>query len=398
MSVETFEARAGFLERLIIAAGRRRIPDGIAGKLALTLPSGRKFAFGSAERGISAELNILSYKAVWAAVRRGALGFCEAYVHGHWDSPDPANVFLFYLQNREPLDRASSAVFFQSLLDHIWHRLRANSRAGSRRNIEAHYDLGNDFYRLWLDEGMTYSSAWFGGGAQSLEEAQAAKYKFILEALDLDPAHHLLEIGCGWGGLAEAAVELGADVTGITLSNEQLDFAQARLGDGADLRLEDYRDTQGTFDRIASVEMIEAVGEAHWPRYFQTLAERLKPGGAAVIQAITIDERWFPAYRRSADFIQRYIFPGGMLPTKEIIKQQALAAGLSFEPLLSFGLDYARTLTLWRERFEAAWPKIAELGFDEGFRRKWRLYLDYCEAGFRDRTIDVGIYRFSKLR
>ena len=249
------------------------------------------------------------------------------------------------------LDRAAKFVSLRRFFDRAWHKLRRNSRRGAKRNIEAHYDLGNDFYKLWLDETMTYSCAWFGDGAQNLEAAQSAKYKLVLDSLGVTRGHALLEIGCGWGGLAQAAADIGANVTGITLSEEQFAFAKHASAADADLRLQDYRDVEGTFDRIASIEMIEAVGEAYWPRYFPALSDRLKPGGIAVIQAITIDPRLFPLYRRSVDFIQRHIFPGGMLPTTEIIKTASrgggtgLQAGTEFRPrLCAHALFLARAL------------------------------------------------------
>lgn len=388
--------RSDALERLILAFSRRANRRNVAGHLILTLPSGRTIEFGRSCQSPRAELQLKSYKTIWAAIRRASLGLCESYVDGHWESADPARTFDFFLANGALLDRAASLVSVGNIVDKLWHWSRGNSHSGSRRNIEAHYDLGNDFYELWLDPTMTYSSAWFGGDAQSLEDAQRAKYQLVLDALDLKPNHTLLEIGCGWGGLAEAAVNAGANVTGITLSKEQLVYAKQRLGGAAELRLQDYRDVEGSFDRIASIEMIEAVGEAYWPRYFRALFDRLKPGGSAVIQAITIDPRLFSNYRRGVDFIQRHIFPGGMLPTTDLLQHHADAAGLAYQPIVTFGQDYARTLADWRHRFEAAWPEIASLGFDERFHRKWKLYLAYCEAGFRAKTIDVGLYRFSR--
>ena len=384
------------LTMLIFGIGRRLKPRRIRGHLVVTLPSGRTIELGQASHGPSAELHLKSWQPVWAAIRRADVGFCESYIDGEWDSPDPSRLFGFYVQNR--YNRDAGAFRFRNLADKVWHMLRDNNPAGAKRNIEAHYDLGNDFYRQWLDGSMTYSAAWFGNGATELEAAQIAKYHLVLDTLDLVPGNQLLEIGCGWGGLAKEALARGAQVTGITLSQEQHRYASERLGDGADIRLQDYRDTSGTFDRIASIEMIEAVGEAHWPVYFQMLHDRLRPGGIAAIQAITINDQVFPIYRKGVDFIQRHIFPGGMLPTAGILQSQAQAAGLSFETIACFGRDYARTLSMWRENFEKSWPAIAGLGFDSRFRRKWRLYLDYCEAGFRDGVIDVGVYRFAKSR
>ena len=288
-----------------------------------------------------------------------------------------------------------------SVTDRFWHKRRDNTHKGSRRNIAAHYDLGNAFYAQWLDPGMTYSSAKYLAPDASLEAAQDEKYRTILDQLALKPGDRLLEIGFGWGGLAERAIARGTHVTGLTLSAQQLAYTQDRLSrsgvaDKSDLRFQDYRDVRGTFDAIASIEMIEAVGEAHWPHYFKTLSDRLKPGGVAAVQAITIDERYFESYRRQADFIQRYIFPGGMLPTVTRMGLEAQRAGLSFETVDRFGASYAVTLDVWRERFRMRWPEIKAQGFDERFRRMWEYYLTYCELGFKNGDIDVGIYRMTK--
>lgn len=285
------------------------------------------------------------------------------------------------------------------LPDRWQHRRRHNSRRNSRRNIAAHYDLSNAFFAQWLDPEMVYSSAVFSGKEQTLEQAQAAKLDRIVSLLGVGDGDRVLEIGCGWGGLARRiATGTNASVTGITLSQQQLEYSieaarQAGLSDRLEFRLQDYRDTSGTFDGIVSIEMIEAVGEAYWPVYFQTLAARLRRGAGAVVQAITIDEAHFDEYRDNADFIQRYIFPGGMLPTVSIMHEQARAAGLRIDHVEHFGKSYAETLRIWRRRFEAAWPRIANMGFDERFRRMWRYYLAYCEAGFEEGTIDVGLYR-----
>ena len=248
---------------------------------------------------------------------------------------------------------------------------------------------------------MTYSSAVFTGPEVSLAAAQDEKYARVIAALGLEDGHRVLEIGCGWGGFAEAAARSGAFVDGITLSREQLAYASERIARaGLDarvrLRFEDYRDTTGGFDRIASIAMVAAVGEPHWPVYFAPLHDRLVPGGVAVLQAITIREQSYAAYRERPDFIQRYVFPGGMLPTRTIMADQAERAGLTFEPLETFGASYARTLAIWRDRFEAAWPRIAALGFDDRFRRLWNFYLTYCEVGFERGVVDVGLYRFTR--
>jgi cyclopropane-fatty-acyl-phospholipid synthase len=398
MTSETLQGRDGLLGHAIAAIGRKLLPRDIAGGITLTLPSGKVHRLGYARQGATCDLQLKNFRPVWNAVRRGAIGFAESFMAGDVESSDITAVLRFYLQNREPLNKAAKPVFYKSLGDRLFHLMRANTKSGARRNISAHYDLGNDFYTLWLDPTMSYSSAFFGKGAQTLEAGQFAKYDLVLEALQLDQASDILEIGCGWGGFAEVAVGHGHRVTGLTISREQLDYARARLGDRAEIRFQDYRDTAERFDAIASIEMIEAVGEANWPTYFRVLHDRLKPGGAAAVQAITIDERLYAGYRAKADFIQRYIFPGGMLPTKAVLAAQAAAAGLTFETVASFGQDYARTLALWRERFEASWNAVARLGFDEHFRRRWRYYLCYCEAGFSEAAIDVGIYRFARAK
>lgn len=398
MTSETLQVREGLLGQVIAAVGRKLLPRDIGGGITLTLPSGKVHRLGYTRPGTGCDLQLRNYRPVWNAIRRGAIGFAESYMAGDVESSDITAVLRFYLQNRETLNRAARPVFHKSAADRLFHLMRANTKAGARRNISAHYDLGNDFYRLWLDPTMSYSSAFFGRGDQTLEAGQIAKYDLVLEALGLQNSSDILEIGCGWGGFAEVAADRGHRVTGLTISREQLDYARTRLGDRADIRFQDYRDTSERFDAIASIEMIEAVGEANWPTYFRVLHDRLNPGGSAAVQAITIAERLYPGYRAKADFIQRYVFPGGMLPTKSILAAQAAAAGLSFETVSTFGEDYARTLAIWRDRFESSWNAVARLGFDEHFRRRWRYYLCYCEAGFSEAAIDVGIYRFSRPR
>ncbi len=391
----------GFLGNLVISVARRLLPATFKGSLELTLPSGRQVLLGQKGTGFDADLTLRNFKVIWAGVRRGQLGFFERYLAGDIESRDPTSFFRFYLQNRSALDGASKGVFFSSLVDKFWHKGRDNNREGSKENISAHYDLGNEFYEMWLDDTMTYSSAVFDGQANSLEAAQHNKINKVLEAAEAAPGKSVLEIGCGWGGVAEAVGKLGGKLHGITLSKEQLEYARQRmqrqgLDKNVELVFEDYRDTKGTFDAIASVEMIEAVGEAHWPVYFKTLFDRLKPGGVAAIQGITIREDNFDAYRSGVDYIQRYIFPGGMLLTKDIIREQTRKAGLVFERMECFGQSYAQTLKMWRDRFEAAWPRISTKGFDERFRKMWTLYLSYCEAGFAEGIIDVGIYKLRK--
>jgi cyclopropane-fatty-acyl-phospholipid synthase len=281
------------------------------------------------------------------------------------------------------------------------HWLRPNTRAGSRRNIHAHYDLGNRFYGAWLDHTMTYSSAIFDE-AKDLAGAQIAKYRALARQIRLTPDCRVLEIGCGWGGFAElAAKEFGCSITGLTISREQYDFARKRIFDAGlaekvEIKMQDYRDERGLFDRIASIEMFEAVGEAYWPKFFQQLRDRLTAGGLAGLQVITIHEGLFAQYRRELDFIRRYIFPGGMLPTAAIMRDLGNRHELPFAAERVFGLHYAATLAAWRERFRAAWPSLAPLGFDERFRRMWEYYLSYCEAGFRAGTIDVRQMVFAR--
>ena len=392
--------RIRLLERVIVKAASQLLPTSFKGKLDLTLPSGRTLVIGGAVPGETADLTLKNFKVIWAGIRRAQLGFFERYLAGDVESQNPTAFFRFYLQNRAGLDKAA-AFFLPSFIDTLWHKKRDNNRVGSKENISSHYDLGNSFYKLWLDDTMSYSSAVFDERTNSLEAAQTLKYQRVMDMAEIKSGSSVLEIGCGWGGFAETATKAGATLRGITLSKEQLAFAKDRLqkqglGNKAELVFEDYRDTKGTFDAIASIEMIEAVGELHWPEYFKTLNQRLKPGGAAAVQGITIREDNFDAYRSGVDFIQRYVFPGGMLLTKEIMREQSQKAGLLLEKMECFGLSYAETLKQWRLRFEAAWPKIKPLGFDERFKKLWTLYLCYCEAGFAEGIIDVGIYKIRK--
>jgi cyclopropane-fatty-acyl-phospholipid synthase len=373
------------------------------GQLRLTLPSGVSGLIGKADadRADQAELFVHNSHLLWNALKRGSIGVAECYMNGDITSPDMAAVLRFFVRNMQAMSAAGRGLFAVRLPDKLRHRARANTRTGSRRNIAAHYDLGNEFYRHWLDPSMTYSSAVFTQPNQTLEAAQADKNRRVIEALQLKPGDSVLEIGCGWGGFAEAAAHAGCNVTGITISKAQQAYAVDRiraagLGKRVAINFVDYRDCVGSFDAIASIEMIEAVGEAHWPAYFRTLHDRLRPGGTAVVQAITMAPEHFIRYRAKADFIQTYIFPGGMLTSTEAMETHAHCAGLSFETVASFGSSYAETLRHWRSSFEAAWPEISRLGFDERFRRMWLYYLQYCEVGFDTGMIDVGHYRFRK--
>jgi len=373
------------------------------GELVLRFANGAERTIGAAKSGARAVLNIANARTLRRLVFGGTVGLAESYLDGDWSSPDLASVFEFGARNMDRMIGGLRGLAPLRIANMMRHRLRPNTKKGSRRNIAAHYDLGNSFYSEWLDATMSYSSAFFESKEMSLEDAQRAKWRRMAEMLELRPGLRVLEIGCGWGGFAMfAAREFGCHVTGITLSSEQYAYAtqeasRAGLSHLVDIRFEDYRDTQGQFDRIVSIEMFEAVGEENWPRYFEVVRDRLKPGGIAGLQIITIDDADFEIYRRSADFIQLYIFPGGMLPSPRALKQAVLCQGLGFETVRTFALSYAETLRRWRETFDARWPKIAPLGFDERFRRMWDYYLASCEGGFRAGAIDVGQFRLTRV-
>jgi cyclopropane-fatty-acyl-phospholipid synthase len=372
------------------------------GRVVVRLPSGEEIEAEGPVAGPEAVLVLHNWKVLRQLVLGGDIGFAEAYMDGHWSSPDvPALIELAAL-NQDALGDAVTGSAFVRVLNRLRHGRHANTRRGSRRNIVSHYDLGNEFYRTWLDEGMSYSSGLYRTEGQSLEAAQVVKQDRIIEMLALEGGESVLEIGCGWGGLAQRLVEeAGCTVTGLTLSPAQLSYAQERLAGPvaagqADLRLQDYRDVEGRYDRVVSIEMLEAVGQDYWPLYFRRLQECLKPGGIAVLQVISIAEKKFEGYLQSPDFIQLYVFPGGMLPTITIMREQIAKAGLVLEAFEPFGLSYARTLAEWRRRFHAAWPRLRHGGLDEMFGRKWDYYLAYCEAGFRAGAIDVGFYRITQ--
>ena len=357
------------------------------GLLEIRLPDGSSALFGDGEHGVT--LQVRDEAMFGRVLARGDIGLAEAYLDGLWDSPDITGLLTLLARNRDALGKAVYGSWPRLLAARVRHWLNRNSRAGSQRNIMAHYDLGNDFYKLWLDPSMSYSAAIYRDADDgSLETAQHAKYRRILQRLKAEPGERVLEIGCGWGGFAEMAVEQGLAVTGLTLSPAQLAWARKRVP-AADLRLQDYRDTTEQFDHVVSIEMFEAVGEPFWPGYFKTVAKALKPGGRAVIQSITIRDDLFASYRKGTDFIQQYVFPGGMLPSRSAFRAAAARQGLAVRHEYAFGLDYARTLAEWRHAFEANWPAIAAQGFDENFRRLWRMYLCYCEAGFLAGNVDV---------
>ncbi|MDB5456107.1 MAG: Cyclopropane-fatty-acyl-phospholipid synthase [Caulobacter sp.] len=372
------------------------------GSLTFILPSGKALRIAGEAPGPEAVIQIRDYRFIRRALASGDIGFAEGFMAGEWDTPDLSAVLEACSLNFDRLTALVDGNPLMRLINVVRHLGRKNSREGSKKNIHAHYDLGNTFYSRWLDPSMTYSSARYEAAGQALSDAQRAKYAALAATLGLAPEHHVLEIGCGWGGFAEfAAKEVGAKVTAITISKAQHDFAKQRLfklglADKADIQLIDYRDVRGRFDRVASIEMFEAVGEAYWPSYFGKIHEVLAPGGRAGLQIITIRDALFEHYRSRADFIQRYIFPGGMLPSETRLRQEVERAGLAWREVARFGQDYAETLAEWARRFEAAWDDIRKLGFDERFRRLWRFYLSYCEAGFRsERTnvIQLGLSR-----
>jgi len=368
------------------------------GRLEFQTPTGERVAHQAAAAGPDARIVLHRWRMLRRLVFGGDVGFAESFMDGDWSSPDLPAVIEFASLNQGALGRAIEASPPMRLLNRLLHLRRANTKTGSRRNIEEHYDLGNDFYAQWLDAGMAYSSALYREPGASLEDAQTAKLARVTELLGVAGGELVLEIGCGWGGLAEHLIRAaGCHVTGVTLSPSQLAFAQARLTQAglaasADLRLQDYRDTAGQFDRVVSIEMFEAVGEDYWGTYFARLRDRLRAGGVAVLQVITIADDKFDSYRSSPDFIQRYIFPGGMLPSPTALRRVIDAAGLVLQHEENFGHSYAATLAEWRRRFQRAWPHLTKLGFDERFRRKWDYYLAYCEGGFRAGAIDVGLY------
>jgi cyclopropane-fatty-acyl-phospholipid synthase len=389
-------SRIPWRARLLLGVIRRLA----VGSMAVTLPSGERRVFGAGEP--AAVIHVHDWRVFEESLASGDIGFAEGYMRGGWSTPSLVTLLEVFTRNREPLERAIYGGVLGGLVSRLKHLLNANTRAGARRNIAAHYDLGNDFYALWLDRSMTYSSALFEGDAtRSLEAAQTAKYRRILARLDVRPGDRILEIGCGWGGFAElAAREAGAHVTGISLSREQLRYAEARLAavglaDRARFEYRDYRDVAGTYDHVVSIEMVEAVGERYWPDYFATLARALRPGGRAMVQAITIADRLFERYRSSTDFIQQYIFPGGMLPAPARFAAEAERAGLRVADRFDFGADYAETLRRWRCAFTGAADAVRAQGFDERFVRMWDFYLAYCEVAFATGCTDVHHYELA---
>lgn len=366
------------------------------GTLAVHLPNGERHLLTGQAPGPHGVLDVKDYRFARRVLANGDIGFAEGYMAAEWDTPHLASLLETLVENYDHIRRLFDGNLLMKVVNWASHRRNRNSRTGSKKNIHAHYDLGNAFYGAWLDASMTYSSARFTDATASLEQAQTAKYAALARMMDLQPGHKVLEIGCGWGGFAEfAAREIGAEVTGVTISREQHDYARQRLfnaglSDRARIELIDYRDVQGRFDRVASIEMFEAVGKEYWPAYFDKIHAVLEPGGRAGLQIITIQDALFDEYNARTDFIQKYVFPGGMLPSEERLRPVIEQAGLTWDTQERFGQDYADTLKRWDERFQAGWGDIRRMGgFDERFRRLWRFYLAYCEAGFRSSRTDV---------
>ena len=370
------------------------------GSLDVQLPDGSSLHFGAAAGdGPRAAIRLRHWRVCAQALKSGDIGFAESFIAGDWTTPDLTALLTLFIANRDAIERVIYGSWWGALLYRAKHLLNRNSRQGSRKNVHLHYDLGNAFYRLWLDPTMNYSSAWFEGDRSGdMVAAQHAKVRRALRQCGLQPGQRLLEIGCGWGALAQtAAREFAARVTGVTLSREQLAWAQQRVAGsvpGVELRRQDYRDIDdGPYDAIASIEMFEAVGREYWPGFFATVRRLLAPGGRACIQCITIRDDLFERYLRSTDFIQQYIFPGGLLPSPSAFRAAAAQAGLQVVDELEFGLDYAETLRRWRERFLAEDTRVRQLGFDTCFMRTWEFYLAYCEAAFA--TGNTGVMQFT---
>ncbi|MBS0564515.1 MAG: class I SAM-dependent methyltransferase [Proteobacteria bacterium] len=365
------------------------------GRLDFVLPDGRRFRAEGRAPGHAAELRVHDPDVFARLLREGDLGFSEAYLEGGWSTPDLQTFMDLVHDGNQTVYDGFPGMGFVRAIERLRHWMNANSRRQARRNIAYHYDLGNEFYALWLDDTMTYSSALFRTGQESLETAQRNKYAALVDRIGAKPGDHVLEIGCGWGGFAEyAAGERGLRVTGLTISQAQRDFAvermaRAGLADRVEIKLLDYRDERGLYDGVASIEMFEAVGEKYWPAYFQAVRDRLKPGGKAALQIITIEDRRFEMYRRGVDFIQKFIFPGGMLPSPAALRDEIRRAGLGLIGSFEFGESYSQTLRRWYDTFNARWDEVARLGFDQRFHRMWNFYLTSCASAFRFANCDV---------
>jgi len=387
------------LAKVIDQIDRRLVFGGIE----LTLPKGGKRRLGFHASGPRAVVRLSSWVALVRLATSGSVGWYKAWTLGEWSSPDPVTLFELFSVNARPLGEVGRAKGPFRLLNAVAHRLRDNAPGKARANIAAHYDLGNDFYSAWLDATMTYSSARFASPDDSLEEAQLRKIRTLLDRLDIKPGQRLLEIGCGWGTLAIEAARRGASVVGLTLSTEQKAWAErkiteAGLGERIEIRLQDYRETDEQFDMVASVEMVEAVGRRWWGAYLDSIARNLKPGGRAALQFISIEDRLFERYARNADFIQTYIFPGGLLLDEPQFEALARERGLSWSGREGFGRDYSETLKRWRERYDEAVGRGALKGFAQPFHDLWRYYLMYCEGGFRGGAIDVAQVTLARSR
>ena len=365
------------------------------GRIDVILPDGRQFRSEGAAAGHVAEITVHNADLFARIVREGDLGFCDANLDGWWSTPDLMAFMDLIHDDAEEIYDGFPGQYLVRTFERIRFWLQSNSKKQARKNIEYHYDLGNDFYGLWLDDTMTYSSALFESGQESLESAQTAKYASMVDQMGVQPGDHVLEIGCGWGGFAEyAAAERGLRVTCLTISKEQFNYAvdrieKAGLSDKVTFKLQDYRDETGTYDGIASIEMFEAVGEQYWPAYFKTVRARLKPGRKATLQIITVADRRWEVYKRGPDFIQKYIFPGGMLPSPSKLREVITKHGLLVETSIEFGHSYDQTLRRWHDTFNAKWDKVAALGFDDRFRRMWNFYLTSCAATFASENCDV---------
>lgn len=365
------------------------------GRVDFVVPDGRRFRADGKNPGPVAEIEIHNDDLFARLIREGDLGFCDGYLDGWWSTPDlQAFMDLVHADNEDIYDGFPGMAILRNF-ERFRFWLQRNHKNQARKNISYHYDLGNEFYGLWLDDTMTYSSAMFRTGQESTENAQIEKYKSMIDEMGAQPGDHILEIGCGWGGFAEyAAKERGLRVTGLTISKEQIKYARDRienagLSDQVDFKLQDYRDETGTYDGIASIEMFEAVGEKYWPTYFNVVRDRLKPGKSATLQIITVADRRWHVYQRGVDFIQKYIFPGGMLPSPSALRDQVRTAGLSIERSVEFGHSYSITLRRWHDTFNAKWDQVSTLGFDERFRRMWNFYLTSCASTFESSNCDV---------
>ena len=369
------------------------------GSVTIVTPEEKFLKYTGIEEGEHVSIRINEWKFCEDIFMKGDIGLGESYISGYWDCGNINNLIKFGIENYNELERVIKGSLLKILFFRIKHFLNRNSRKGSLKNVHAHYDIGNEFYQLWLDSSMTYSSAIFNSTDEELLSAQENKYERILKKLKLKNGDHILEVGCGWGGFMEYAARNGFKVTGVTISKEQYEFAKKRLskfGNLAKVKLQDYRDIDGTYNHIVSIEMFEALGEKYWKKYFKMLFSILKPGGKLIIQSITINNNDFFSYRKCSDFIQQYIFPGGMLPSPKIFKDVAVKQGFIYRGDLEFGRDYGITLKRWEENFSSVLSRVKKLGFDDKFIRTWRFYLKYCQGGFEANKISVFQFSFTK--